>query len=124
MSNVVRATLSEQVHQELRARILGGQLLSGHRLLPEELANDLAISQTPVKEALLRLEADGLVVSGLRKGAAVRRFTLKDVEDLYEARIFIEIASLETACARGAVTTKLLDALSETLERHAFHLRR
>lgn len=124
MSNVVRATLSEQVHQELRARILGGQLLSGHRLLPEELANDLAISQTPVKEALLRLEADGLVVSGLRKGAAVRRFTLKDVEDLYEARIFIEIASLETAFARGAVTTKLLGALSETLERHAFHLRR
>jgi DNA-binding GntR family transcriptional regulator len=124
MSNVVRATLSEQVHQELRARILGGQLPSGHRLLPEELANDLAISQTPVKEALLRLEADGLVVSGLRKGAAVRRFTLKDVEDLYEARIFIEIAALEAAFARGAVTTTLLDELSENLERHAFHLAR
>lgn len=124
MSNVVRATLSEQVHQELRARILGGQLPSGHRLLPEELANDLAISQTPVKEALLRLEADGLVVSGLRKGAVVRRFTLKDVEELYEARIFIELASLKAAFARGAVTTTLLDQLSENLERHAYHLGR
>ncbi|HLZ66598.1 MAG TPA: GntR family transcriptional regulator [Aliidongia sp.] len=124
MSNVVRATLSEQVHQELRARILGGQLPGGHRLLPEELANDLAISQTPVKEALLRLEADGLVVSGLRKGAMVRRFTLKDVEELYEARIFVELASLEVAFARGAVTPALLDELSANLERHAFHLGR
>ncbi|HWK46716.1 MAG TPA: GntR family transcriptional regulator [Stellaceae bacterium] len=124
MSNVVRATLSEQVHQELRSRILGGQLPGGHRLLPEELANDLAISQTPVKEALLRLEADGLVVSGLRKGAVVRRFTLKDVEDLYEARIFVELASLEAAFARGAVTAALLDELSENLERHSFHLGR
>jgi DNA-binding GntR family transcriptional regulator len=124
MSNVIRATLSEQVHQELRARILGGQLPGGHRLLPEELANDLAISQTPVKEALLRLEADGLVVSGLRKGAAVRRFTLKDVEELYEARIFVELASLEAAFARGAVTPALLGALAQTLERHAFHLGR
>ena len=124
MSNVIRATLSEQVHQELRARILGGLLPGGHRLLPEELANDLAISQTPVKEALLRLEADGLVVSGLRKGAVVRRFTLKDVEELYEARIFIELASIEVAFARGAVTPALLDELSETLEQHAFHLGR
>jgi DNA-binding GntR family transcriptional regulator len=124
MSSVVRATLSEQVHQELRARILGGQLRAGHRLLPEELANDLAISQTPVKEALLRLEADGLVVSGLRKGAMVRRFTLKDVEELYEARIFIELASLEVAFQRGVVTAALLDELSENLERHAFHLGR
>ena len=124
MSNVIRATLSEQVHQELRARILGGLLPGGHRLLPEELANDLAISQTPVKEALLRLEADGLVVSGLRKGAVVRRFTLKDVEELYEARIFVELASIEVAFARGAVTPALLDELSETLEQHAFHLGR
>ncbi|WP_189042811.1 GntR family transcriptional regulator [Aliidongia dinghuensis] len=124
MSNVIRATLSEQVHQELRARILGGQLPGGHRLLPEELANDLAISQTPVKEALLKLEADGLVVSGLRKGAMVRRFTAKDVEELYEARIFVELASIDAAFARGAVTPKLLDALSENLERHAYHLGR
>ena len=124
MNNVVRATLSEQVHQELRSRILGGLLPAGHRLLPEELANDLAISQTPVKEALLRLEADGLVVSGLRKGAAVRRFTAKDVEELYEARIFIELASLEAAFARGAVTPALLDELSENLERHRYHLGR
>ena len=124
MSTVIRATLSEQVHQELRARILGGVLPGGHRLLPEELANDLSISQTPVKEALLRLEADGLVVSGLRKGAAVRRFTLKDVEELYEARIFVELASIEAAFARGAVTPALLDELSENLERHTFHLQR
>jgi DNA-binding GntR family transcriptional regulator len=124
MSNVIRATLSEQVHKELRARILGGQLPSGRRLLPEELANDLAISQTPVKEALLRLEADGLVVSSLRKGAAVRRFTPNDVAELYEARSFIELASLDVAFDRGAITPALLDELSETWERQVFHFGR
>ena len=76
MNNVVRATLAEQVHSELRSRILGGQLPSGHRLLPEELAVDLSISQTPIKEALLRLEADGLVVSEQRRGSVVRLLVL------------------------------------------------
>jgi len=124
MSNVVRATLAEQVHEELRSRILGGELPSGHRLLPEELASDLSISQTPVKEALLRLEADGLVVSGLRKGAIVRLFALKDVEDLYEARILIELDAVDLAFARGAVTPQFLAGLSANLEQHAFHLAR
>jgi DNA-binding GntR family transcriptional regulator len=124
MNKVVRATLADQVHLELRSRILGGQLPSGHRLLPEELAVDLSISQTPVKEALLRLEADGLVVSEVRKGVVVRLFTLRDVEELYEARILIELEALEIAFKRKAVTTELLDELSQNLEKHASHLKR
>jgi DNA-binding GntR family transcriptional regulator len=124
MSTVVRATLSEQTHQELRSRILGGRLRSGHRLLPEELAQDLAISQTPIKEALLRLEADGLVVSNVRRGAVVRVFTPKDIEELYEARLFIELDAVTVAFDRQMIGRQLLDELSRNLDRHAFHLGR
>jgi DNA-binding GntR family transcriptional regulator len=124
MNNVVRATLAEQVHSELRSRILGGQLPSGHRLLPEELAVDLSISQTPIKEALLRLEADGLVVSEQRRGSVVRLFSLKDVEELYEARILIELDAINVAFERQAITPDLLDELSRNLDQHAFHLKR
>jgi DNA-binding GntR family transcriptional regulator len=124
MSTVVRATLADQVHSELRSRILSGHLASGHRLLPEELASDLSISQTPVKEALLKLEADGLVVSEMRRGSVVRLFTAKDVEELYEARILIELDALGAAFARGAITAELLDELEQNLKRHAFHLKK
>jgi DNA-binding GntR family transcriptional regulator len=124
MSTVVRATLSEQTHRELRSRILGGRLRSGHRLLPEELAQDLAISQTPIKEALLRLEADGLVVSNVRRGAVVRVFTPKDIEELYEARLFIELDAATVAFDRQMIGRQFLDELSRNLDRHAFHLRR
>lgn len=121
---LVRATLADQVHNELRTRILTGRLPSGHRLLPEELAADLAISQTPIKEALLKLEADGLVVTEMRRGTVVRLFTLRDVEELYEARIMIELEAVDAAFARGAVTAELLDELKENLEQHARHLKR
>ncbi len=124
MSSLVRATLSDQVHLELRNRILSGALKSGHRLLPEELSQDLSISQTPIKEALLKLEADGLVVSGLRKGVLVRLFTLKDVEELYEARILIELEVIDTLFSRKAIASAALDKLDENLERYAFHLKR
>jgi DNA-binding GntR family transcriptional regulator len=124
MSSVVRATLSDQVHHELRSRILSGALRSGHRLLPEELAQDLAISQTPVKEALLKLEADGLVVSGQRKGVVVRLFTPKDVEELYEARILIELEAIDTLFGRKAMAAAALDRLDENLSRYAFHIKR
>ena len=122
--NLVRATLADQVHNELRSRILTGRLPSGHRLLPEELAADLSISQTPIKEALLRLEADGLVVTEMRRGTVVRLFTPRDVEELYEARILIELEAIDTAFARKAVTAELIDELVENLEQHARHLKR
>lgn len=121
MSKVVLATLAEQAYRELRLRILSGQLAGGRRLLPEELALDLSISQTPIKEALLRLEADGLVSSPLRKGAVVRRFTAGDVEELYEARMLIELNALDKLFDEGRVTPDLLASMRRSLELHALH---
>jgi DNA-binding GntR family transcriptional regulator len=124
VSNVVRATLADQAYRELRSRVLTGQLPSGHRLLPDELALDLSISPTPIKEALLRLEADGLVVSSVRRGATVRRFTEQDIRELYEARALIELDAIGRGFTSGRVGPGLLGEIRETLVQHAEYARR
>jgi DNA-binding GntR family transcriptional regulator len=124
MNSVIRATLSDQAYEELRSRILSGALPGGKRLLPEELAVNLAISQTPIKEALLRLEADGLVSSENRKGAVVRLFTIADVEELYEARMLIEMNAIGQLFEKSAIHPELIAELSRSLDTHEFYARR
>lgn len=116
--SMIKTTLAEQAYQELRARIIDGRLSGGTRLLPNDLAADLGISPTPVKEACLRLEADGLVVTTARRGMAVRRFTEADVERLYAARILIEKGALEAAFEAGRIDAALKAQLSQHLEGH------
>jgi DNA-binding GntR family transcriptional regulator len=80
--SMIKTTLAEQAYQELRSLIVSGRLSGGQRLLPNELASQLGISPTPVKEACLRLEADGLLVNSARRGMVVRSFNEEDVEEL------------------------------------------
>jgi DNA-binding GntR family transcriptional regulator len=123
MSKLIKATLADQAYQELRSRIVSGRLPGGARLLPNELANDLGISPTPVKEACTRLEADGLVVVSSRRGMVVRRFTAHDIEELYDARLLIERGAAERAFANGRFTDELVARLEESLEQHRLHAR-
>jgi DNA-binding GntR family transcriptional regulator len=102
---IIRTTLAEQAYSDLRGRIMSGRLPAGARLLPEELALSLDISPTPIKEALVRLDHDGLVAMETRRGAVVRRFTVDDVTDLYEARQLIERHTL----ARGFAERRIDD---------------
>ena len=124
MSSVVRATLADQAYRELRARILRGRFAGGCRLLPEELAAELAISPTPVKEALVRLEADGLVLASARKGVVVRRLDERDLREIYEARLLIELDALDRLFERKAVTPALIAVLREDVEQHGIFARR
>ena len=103
MGSIVRSTLAEQAYSDLRERIMSGRLPAGHRLLPEELAVTLAISATPIKEALVRLDQDGLVAMETRRGAVVRRFTAADVRNLYEARQLIELHALSRGFDEGRI---------------------
>lgn len=121
MSLMIKTTLAEQAYQELRSRIVTGRLAGGMRLLPNELAQDLGISPTPVKEACMRLEADGLVLASTRRGLVVRRLTQFDVEELYNARLLLETGAVERAFAQGAITTSLLSELEATLVQHRQH---
>jgi DNA-binding GntR family transcriptional regulator len=121
-----RATLAEQAYEELQTRIVSGALPPGRRLLAEELAAELAISQTPVKEALSLLERDGLVQGSARRASTVRRFRAGDVRDIYAARILLELHAVRAGVAAGAVTAGFLAELEavfrqqvELARRHA-----
>jgi DNA-binding GntR family transcriptional regulator len=118
MSGLVRIPLAHQVYQELRTKILSGALAAGTRLLPDDLAESLSISQTPVKEALVRLEADGLVEAQSRRGAVVRRFTAVDVGELYEARALIELNAVRAAFRDNRFVPPVLDDLARILAEH------
>lgn len=118
MNTLIKVTLADQAHQELRARIVSGRLRGGERLLPNELAADLGISPTPVKEACLKLEADGLVVNSSRRGMVVRDFTVEDVEELYAARMLLEKGAVEVAFDAGQLDEALHAQLLESLAKH------
>lgn len=118
MSELVRIPLSHQVYRELRGKILSGELPAGSRLLPESLAESLSISQTPVKEALVRLEADGLVEAQSRRGAVVRRFTAIDVGELYEARTLIELNAVRAGLKDKRFVPAVIDDLAQLLAQH------
>lgn len=76
--------------QLVRTAILDGRLAPGQRLKEEELARELGISRTPVREALLMLQAEGLVDAVPNRGATVRRHEPDDLDDLYQLRALLE----------------------------------
>lgn len=86
--------LSKRVHEIIRHEILTGQLLPGQPLQVVALAQQLGVSRTPVKEALGRLAAEGLVDDLLRKGFFVTRLYPEDIVALQEARQMIELAAV------------------------------
>jgi len=112
-----RLTLAEQAYEELQEQIVSGRLPAGQRLLADELADELAVSQTPVKEALARLVLDGLVEGTSRRASVVRRFSLADIEQIYEARLLLEIHTTIAGLTAGRATTEFVDRLEAIFDR-------
>src|SRR5207253_6186016 len=92
----------------IREAIVDGRLEPGRRLKEEELARELGISRTPVREALLVLQSEGLVAAEPNRGATVRSHDAEDLDDLYQLR-----ALLEGYAARRAATRIAEEALGE-----------
>ena len=92
--------LRDVVFNTLRKAILKGELKPGERLMEIALADRLGVSRTPVREAMRKLELEGLVVMIPRRGAQVANITEKDLNDVLEVRIALENLSIEKACAR------------------------
>lgn len=91
--------MEELVTTALRDAILSGELRPGDRLLQEPLAEQLRVSRIPLRDALRRLEAEGLVRIGPRRGAEVSSLTPADVKEIYAIRI-----ALEPELVRDAIT--------------------
>lgn len=83
-------SIEEVVTTALRDAILSGELRPGERLLQEQLADQLRVSRIPLRDALRRLEAEGLVRIGPRRGAEVASLSRADVIEVYDIRISLE----------------------------------
>ena len=93
----VKEPLSERVYQEIKKALLEGQFAPGE-LLPEDFLTDATgASRTPVREALMRLQGDGLVKIVPRRGARVLEMDANELSELVEARGLLETAYLERA---------------------------
>ena len=90
--------LRDVVYNTLRQAILRGELKPGERLMEIQLANKLGVSRTPIREAMRKLELDGLVIMTPRKGAEVADITEKSLRDVLEVRKALEMLSVELAC--------------------------
>lgn len=85
-----KTTISIQVAQELRRRILAGHYPQGIKLQQEQIAAELGVSRSPVREALGQLEAEGLVVLTPQKGAQVSPISRDEIAELFELRLLVE----------------------------------
>ena len=89
--------LSQRAYNAIKEAILTLQIQPGEILSTIRLAKQLNISRTPVREALLRLERDGLVVVMPQKGAVVTGITVEDVREIYELRIILKSYAVKKA---------------------------
>lgn len=107
--------LREVVFTTLRQAILKGELKPGERLMEITLANRLGVSRTPIREAIRKLELEGLVVMVPRKGAHVAKITLQELNDVLEVRRGLEELAITKACER--ITEEELDELEASAMR-------
>ena len=92
--------LRDVVFNTLRQAIIKGDLKPGERLLEIQLADKLGVSRTPVREAIRKLELEGLVTMVPRRGTTVLGITKKHLKDVLEIRSALEELALELACRR------------------------
>lgn len=103
--------LRDVVFHTLRQAILKGELKPGERLMEVKLANKLGVSRTPIREAIRKLELEGLVLMIPRKGAEVAEITEKSLRDVLEVRKALEELAVQLACDK--ITEEEIQQLRE-----------
>jgi DNA-binding GntR family transcriptional regulator len=111
--------LTALAYQSIKKHILAGDFDAEVRLTEESLSQQLGISKSPIREALNGLEHEGLISIEPRRGAYLRQFSAKEVEDLYNLREVLEIYAVSTA----TITPELLRALKESIKRTSLLLK-
>ena len=107
--------LRDVVFNTLRQAILKGELEPGERLMEIQLADRLGVCRTPIREAIRKLELDGLVLMIPRKGAEVARISEKSLREVLEVRRSLEELATELACQRmNGEALKNLEEAQET----------
>src|SRR5689334_7561701 len=114
-----RLTLTEDVYEAVKSLIMDHRIAPGERVTIDALARQLAVSPTPVREALARLEADGLVRKRAMAGySTTPLLTRAEFDDLFDMRLLLECsAAARTAARVDAVDTDSLAADAELPDR-------
>jgi DNA-binding GntR family transcriptional regulator len=106
-------SLTERVYQDLRTAIITGNISGGTRLVESNLATEMQVSRTPVREALHKLALEGLLYSIPRAGYIVEEMSDHDVEDLFDVRIKIE--QMAARMALDKITPQEIRQLADNL---------
>ena len=115
--------LRDVVFNTLRKAILRGELKPGERLMEIQLANKLGVSRTPIREAIRKLELEGLVLMIPRKGAEVAQITEKNMQDVLEVRKALEELSVQLAFVtktRSSAVSSMFSSTSFLVSRMRF----
>lgn len=105
--------LREVVCETLRGAIRKGKLKPGERLMESQLAEDLGVSRTPVREAIRKLELEGYVIMMPRRGTYVANLSIRDVNEVFEIRTSLD--SLASGLAAERITDEELERLQRLL---------
>lgn len=115
-------SVREKTYEHLKSDILSGRFLPGERLAEEHLAEELGVSRTPVREALHKLEQDGLIEPLESRGFCIPRDSAEEIEDLFEIRTVLEGYTLKLICER--ITDEQITLLEGIVEKADAALRR
>jgi DNA-binding GntR family transcriptional regulator len=107
----IPSNLTTLAYNSIREYILQGRLDETSRLTEDFLSNQLGISKSPIREALNRLEAEGLIRIEPRKGAYLRRLTTVEINELYDIREALEAHVVRTATVNSALLAELRGSL-------------
>lgn len=110
--------LREIVYEELKMQILKGQIVPGTRMMEVEMAEEMGVSRTPIREAIRKLEKEGLVTIEPRKGAYASQISTKDMVDILEVRQNMEgLAAYYAALRMSDDQKKKLSEIADSYNR-------
>jgi DNA-binding GntR family transcriptional regulator len=114
LKDAKRQTVTGATTEKLRELILTGRLGAGETLRQDELSSFLSVSRTPLREAIITLEAEGLVVNHPHRGAVVYKPTADELLEIYDIRILLETHAAKAATER--MTPEILRAVEEIVD--------
>lgn len=120
VANLSGRSLSDQVFEEIQNSILNGELSPGDPLPEIRISEELGVSRTPVREAIGKLELEGLVKSIPNRGALVVGISQKDIDDIYTIRMYIE--GLSAKWAAQNINDGQLEQLRSVVELQEFYV--
>ena len=121
-NSLILTSLREECYKIIRERILNQTYLSGSKIDIDEIAKELGVSTTPVREAISRLMSEGFVYNIPRRGFYVSEFSPEYLEDIFDVREQLEILAVEKSAKKA--TEKDIEDLKELIEKYKASFKR